>query len=214
MQPHGHRRKTCLGVAAALILSAAVARADQPEPARSAATEALALCEDADHAPVAERAALLAHGLERAEEAVRTNPEDAVAHFAVFCNLGKRLRMKRHTLGMVAALGELGRAQREIDVALALAPDYPAALAAKGEMLVELPRFFGGDIREGERLLRRAVALDPGDPRARLLLAQVLGATGEGEEAIAHAAVAVSILERSGAASEVAAARGVLAALR
>ena len=40
-------------------------------------------------------------------------------------------------------------------------------------MLLELPRLFGGDPREGERLLRRAVALDPDDPRMRLMLANV-----------------------------------------
>ena len=78
----------------------------------------------------------------------------------MFCNLGKRLEMKRRDEGLFATLGELGRVRKEIDTALALAPDYPAALAAKGEMLVELPRLFGGDLQEGERLLRRAVALD------------------------------------------------------
>jgi hypothetical protein len=184
MHPRANWRKVCRHVAAAFILWAAAALGDQPEPVSSAAREALQLCDDADQAPVAARAALLEHGLERAEEAVRADPRDAIAHFAVFCNLGKRLQMKQRTLGLFATLGELGRAQKEIDIALALAPDYSAALAAKGEMLVELPRFFGGDIQAGERLLRRAGALDPDDPRIRLMLAQVLHATGEGEEAI------------------------------
>jgi len=75
-----------------------------------------------------------------------------------------------------------------------------------------LPRVFGGDTQAGERLLRRAVALDPHDP-IRLMLAQVLHAAGEGEEASANAAIAFSIFERMGPASEVAAARSVLAGL-
>ena len=82
-------------VAAALILCAAVARGGQPEPAGPATSEALALCHEADQVSVAERLAVLARGLDRAEQAVRADPRDAVAHFAVFCNLGKRLEMQR-----------------------------------------------------------------------------------------------------------------------
>ena len=164
---------------AAVVLWAAAARGGGPEPGGPATSDAVALCHQADQVPVAERSAVLARGLARAEEAVRVNPRDAVAHFAVFCNLGKRLEMERHGGGLFATLADLRRVQREIDVTLTLAPDYPAALAAKGEMLVELPRLLGGDPREGERLLRRAVALDPDDTRMRLMLANVAQAAGE-----------------------------------
>ena len=87
--------------------------------------------------------------------------QDASAHFAVFCNLGKRLQIEQHRLWLLAGLNELNRARRELDVALELAPEYPAALAAKGEILAELPRFLGGDAREGGASLRRAVGLAP-----------------------------------------------------
>ena len=166
-------------VAASLVLCAAVARGGQPEPVGPATTEAVALCNEADQVSVAERSVVLARGLARAEEAVRTDPQDAVAHFAVFCNLGKRLELERQGAGLFATLGDLRRVQREIEITLALAPDYPAALAAKGEMLVELPRLLGGDPREGERLLRRAVALAPDDPHMRLMLANVLRGGGD-----------------------------------
>jgi hypothetical protein len=88
-----------------LVLWAAVARGGQPEPRGPATIEALALCHEADQVPVAERLTVLERGLDRAEEAVRADPQDAVAHFAVFCNLGKRLEMKRRGGGLFATLG-------------------------------------------------------------------------------------------------------------
>jgi len=213
MQSCGRWTTTGRFVVAALGLYAAVARGGQPQPAGTAA-EALALCEQADQLSSAERSAVLTRGLDLAEEAVRTDSQDAVAHFAVFCNLGKHLEMKRRSEGLFSTLDDLGRVQKEIDITLALAPDYAAALAAKGEMLLELPRFFGGDPQEGQRLLQHAVALDPDDPRMRLMLANVFRISGKRDQALAHAAIALGILEREGSARDLADARGLVASLR
>ena len=81
-------------------------------------------------------------------------------------------------------------------------------------MIVELLRFFGGYPREEGRLLRRAVALDPADPRMRLMLANVPRVAGERDQALAHATIALGILEHAGSASEIADARGLVAGLR
>jgi hypothetical protein len=153
------------------VLCAAPAGGGQVEPLSASAHEALVLCHAAEEVPVGERIPMFTDGLERAEHAVRIAPHDAVAHFAVFCNLGKRLQLQGRESGWLSGLRELRRARRELDTALALAPDYPAALAAKGKMLSELPRWLGGDEEEGERLLRRAVALQPDDPQLRNILA-------------------------------------------
>src|SRR6185503_4741032 len=113
------RRRANLGakrwsIAAGLLLCPMLARAEQPEAARTATTDALALCRAADGIPFPDRMAILSRGLQRAEEAVRANPQYAAAHFAVFCNLGKRAQLRRQALGLFGILDDLGRARREI----------------------------------------------------------------------------------------------------
>ena len=61
-------------VVAALVLWAAAARGGEPEPGGPATRDAVALCHEVDQVPVAERSAVLARGLARAEEAVRATP--------------------------------------------------------------------------------------------------------------------------------------------
>src|SRR4051812_47278503 len=106
---------------AALLFSAATARGAEPASAGPVAREALAICKRADRVPPDERAALLTFGLERAEDAVRTDPQDAAAHLAVFCNLGKGLQ-SRSGWGLLAAFSDLSRARKELDTALGLLP--------------------------------------------------------------------------------------------
>ncbi len=200
-----------IGVAALLVWTAA-AHGGEPESVGPVAREAIAICQEADRVQPSERPTLLAIGLARAEEAVKENPRDAGAHFAIFCNLGRQL-MNRTGWGLLTAFGDLHRAKEEVDAALALEPDYPGALAAKGEMLAELPRLLGRDRAEAERLLRRAVKLEPADPRMRLMLANVLQTVGQRDEARAQAAIAVGILERGGPANDLATARTLVASL-
>ena len=201
-----------IGVAA-LLLCAAAAAAAELESAGPAAREALRICEDADRLPAAERAARLALGLAQAEAAVQADPRDAAAHLAVFCNIGKRLR-HRGGWGLLTAFSDLRKAREAVDAALAVAPDYPGALAGKGQMLAELPHWLGGDQQEAERLLRRAVAIEPGDARMRLMLADILRAVGQRDEARQHALAALGALERDGSAGDLHTARTLVASLQ
>jgi tetratricopeptide (TPR) repeat protein len=215
--PGRHRARL---LAVAVLLAAAPVRAQTesalsltvlPSPVGSPrAEEALALCDRADRAAAAERAALLARGLALAEEAVAAEDTDARAHFAVFCNLGRRMALDG--LGLTS-LVSLRRLRREIDRTLELAPDYPPALVGKGSLLVDTPRVLGGAPAEGERLLRRALAIDPDDVDARLHLARALAASGATHEARAEAERALGLAKRTRDAASAAEARSILGKL-
>jgi hypothetical protein len=139
-------------------------------PGSPGGREALALCNFAAEEPdPGTRAALLDRGLALAEQAVERDDGDAAGHFAVFCNLGRRLQL--HPVSF-ASLLSIRRVRREIDRTLALTPNAPGVLTAKGIMLLELPGLLGGDPPEGERLLRRALEIEPDFTEAREALAE------------------------------------------
>ncbi len=160
-------------LASAMLVAAATAMADPV--ATGDAREALARCYDADRLAEDVRREALQRGLLLADRAIAADPDDPTAHFAAFCLLGKRVELDGISFGL---LGDVRRVRRHVDRALALAPDWPAALAGKGAMLMTLPGLLGGDADEGERLLRRAIVLDPDGTEARDTLARLLG-TGE-----------------------------------
>jgi cytochrome c-type biogenesis protein CcmH/NrfG len=141
----------------------------------AAAREALGLClEDGDD----ER---FARGVKVAEQAIAADAKDAVAHFALFCNLGRQVEK--------AGLGglQVRRVLHAVDRALELAPEWSDALVGKGSMLMQLPGLMGGDAVEGERLLRQAIALDPTFGEAYVELARGLARAGRRKEALTSA---------------------------
>jgi hypothetical protein len=152
-------RTISLLVAVLVLGTASSARADTL-PGSFRALEALALCNAAAHQDErGARSALLDRGLALAQTAVDADDADAAGHFALFCNLGRRLQL--HPLGL-GSLAAVRRVRHAIDRALELAPRSATVLTAKGIMLLELPRLFGGDRDEGWRLLRRALEIAPG----------------------------------------------------
>jgi len=132
------------------------------------ARQAVALCQGSVAMEAEDAARTLDRGAELADEAVAADPTDPVAHFAVFCTRARRLEREGLSFGVVR---QLGRLRRALDAAIALAPDWPDPVAAKGALLLRLPRLFGGDAAEGLRLLHRAATLDPDNRDVRALLA-------------------------------------------
>jgi len=163
---HARGANVALAVVAMVSLARGAPGGQSATPATDAAAAALALCDRADQLTGQERTRTLARGLELAEHAVVADQHDAKAHFAVFCNLGKLAE----DASMFRQALIVGRLKHEIDSALALDPDDPQVLVAKGAFLVELPPFLGGDAEQGEALLRAALTKDPGNSAARRYL--------------------------------------------
>jgi tetratricopeptide (TPR) repeat protein len=199
-----------------VLLALVLAGALSPDRLLSAADatkaqEAIDICDSVSDVPVAEGLKRAEKGLALAEEALAENAQSAEAHYAVFCNLGRQIENARIN---TSTLSSLKRVRREVDRALELKPDYVPALMGKGALLINTPRFFGGDVAGGERLLRRAIALDPEHIQAHLQLAKSLAARGVEDEARAEAQKALELAEARKQAQIAADARAVLAKLK
>jgi hypothetical protein len=192
-----------------LCVLAVSAHAADP-PGTDASRRAQQRCIAADELAGDARTKALRESLADADAAIAADDADALAHFAAFCSLGRLLRAEGVSL---AAPLQLRRLRREVDRTLELAPDFADALAGKGELLLNMPRLLGGDPVEGERLLRRALAIDPDYLGPRFALVEALRARGATDEARREAAQALAIAERKRSPDDVRTARAHLDAL-
>ena len=164
---------TTLAIATVWLVGQTASSAAGGLPGSFRALEAVAICYSAtSQSDRAAQDSLLDRGLALAQAAVEADDTDAAGHFAVFCNLGRRLQL--HPLGL-GSLGAIHRVRRAIDRALELAPGSPQVLTGKGIMLLQLPRLLGGDPGEGARLLRQALTVAPGFADAQRALAEIDG---------------------------------------
>ena len=153
-----------------LLFAIGLARGVEAQTVERHVQDALALCAAADRVSPDTRLPMLARGLDLAEAAVALDDRSAEAHFAVVCNLGKATSLARVGFG---TFGAVDRLRQEIDVTLTLAPNHAEALAAKGALLIKLPRWLGGDRDEAEVWLRRALKVDPSNATARAYLEEL-----------------------------------------
>src|SRR5437667_2745164 len=182
------------------------------DPAAGLAARARAECETGRRATDRQvRKDHFDRGQALAERAVALNDTSADAHFALFCNLGELMRLDGETLSQVF---QLRRLMAEVDRTLELDPNHVDAMAAKGTLLVRLPRLLGGDSVKGEAMLRQVLLRDPNAFTTRLALANVCEARGDRQEALAFAARALQIAREQGRADKVAEAQAALSELR
>jgi tetratricopeptide (TPR) repeat protein len=158
-----------------------------------------------------DRKAHFDRGQALAERAVALDDQNAEAHFSLFCNMGELMRLDGETVS--AALG-VRRLMAEVDRTLDLDPQHTDALAAKGTLLLRLPRLLGGNAEKGEAMLREVLQLDPNAVATRLTLAKTCEARGDRAEAMAFATRALQIAREQGRADKIAEAQATLAELR
>ena len=185
-----------------VLACANVATAD--EAAVQHTRDAFAICQSTTTDPV-RRMHELERGLALASAAIAADPRHANAHLALFCNQGKQLELAGLSW---RSFERLRRAKASIEQALALAPDDPDILAAKGEMLRQLPRLLGGDTDEAERLFRRALERDPNHLASRLFLAKLL-VHDERSTAAEEVARAIELADQRGTDEDRAVAHGL-----
>lgn len=162
------------------------------ESARVLSTEALAECHHGRVAKLREvRQVHFERGAALAERAVALDDHWAEGHFALFCNLGERMRLDGEIL---ASLFGFNKMMTALNRTLELDPNHLDALSCKGTLLIKLPLLFGGDRDEGERLLQRVIQRAPNEAvNARLVLATSYADRGSREQAVALAREALRI---------------------
>ena len=199
-----------LRIVAGLALVAAVGPgAMASEESARLAEEALRWCDAVSVTARDTAGDRLEHGTALAEAAVAADEQDARAHLALFCNLGKQVELAGLSWRV---LRQVSRVRATIARATELAPDDPDVLVAHGELLRRLPRPLGGDPARGLTLLERALARRPDHVTGRLYLARALAAERRAEARRA-AREARAVATQAGATRERDEAEALLASL-
>gem|GEM_PF-3797283 len=105
--------------------------------------------------------------------------QNADVYFLRFASRGRPLQAGNPFLNLT----KLASLKRDLNRALELDPDHSEALAAKGGLLLGLPRLLGGDAGEALHFLERAIRFNPRGPGTRLEYARALLRLGRVEEA-------------------------------
>ncbi len=147
---------------------------------------------------------------QHADRAVALMPDNADARFVQFGVDGRIARLG----GIAVAALQLVKLNKQLDEVLRLDPNHANALAARGGMLMKLPRLFGGNTKKGVEYLEKAVALDSTAVGKRLELAEAYHIVGREPEAQATAQAALDTARTLGEPERVATCERFIAELQ
>ncbi|HSD09674.1 MAG TPA: hypothetical protein VLF14_01725 [Candidatus Binatia bacterium] len=177
----------CIGVARGL------AEESRSTDAQRLADAAFAECQKADRLAIGWEETY-DRGIELATRAIEADPSLAEAYYALFVNLGR----KSERASVASQAMHVSELKRLLEKTLELDPKHAHAWEAKGEMLLRLPRLFGGSETEGRQALERSAELDPTWAKPVLRLAQSDWKKGRGTEARAEAEHARELARTAG----------------
>lgn len=118
-------------------------------------------------------------GRDIAKRAMELSPRNPDAHFWYTANLGRW----GQTRGVLKSLFLVSQVKEQLNLILALDPEYVPALDVYGVLYYELPGFLGGNLELSENYIRQAIELDPHLTVVRVDLARVLIKRRKYEEA-------------------------------
>jgi tetratricopeptide (TPR) repeat protein len=119
-------------------------------------------------------------GVEYGRRAVEANPDGKEGHFYYMANIGAIAQLK----GILQSTWKLRKIKMEMDRTLKIDPNYPPALLARAQFLMEMPGVLGGDKQEALRLCAQVIRLDPDHLPTYVTLARLLAAEGHYAEAV------------------------------
>jgi tetratricopeptide (TPR) repeat protein len=133
------------------------------------------------HGTKEERRAALARGINAGESAIRLSPNRPEGHFWLAADMGALAELN----GLGTGIKYRGRIRDELQRTLAIDRTYEegSAESALGQWYAEVPGMFGGDKKQAEEHLRRAIAINAESRTALVNLAKLLADQGKKDEA-------------------------------
>lgn len=124
------------------------------------------------HAPGDEQRAALEGGIAAGEAAIRLAPDRPEGHFWLAADMGELAERS----GIITGIKLVGRVNRELQRAIALAPLWQqgSAETALGQWYSRVPRLFGGSRSKGQAYLTHVLDAFPDNVMAVAFLAQLL----------------------------------------
>jgi tetratricopeptide (TPR) repeat protein len=109
-------------------------------------------------------------GSEVAQKAIKLEPSNPDAYFYYVANESSLAKSK----GIFGSVFLVKRIKKGIDKVLELDPNHTECIALKGAVLNSIPGILGGDVKKAEKLIRKALLLDPHLTSTKIFLAKNL----------------------------------------